>query len=112
MDPKIKTTGFEILTEEQKSFANNLIAKEYEKISRQLKNEVILTIDIKENSKKKSDKDNKKVKYSISAQAKAPTLRFEASEADWDFNRTLHDVLRKLGKEIEHKFHVSEQGKE
>lgn len=104
---KIRVKGIEHLDENQKFAFDKTVANESEKLKRLIKNNFILSINIK--IYETSGKTNKAKKYSLNAELKAPTLMFDASYADWDFNKCLHKIFQKLCSEVEHKFHVSEQ---
>ncbi len=107
----LEISGLEQLDAGQKKAAEAIISKGFEKLKRVLKNEVLLLVNVKEYSHKKGDSSDMRAKYSISAEIKSPTHAFEASDADWELNRALHKIFNKLNSEIEHRFHISEQGK-
>ena len=103
---KIEVKGIENLNEDEKRILNKLSTEYYEKIKRELKNEVSLKIRLKEYKK---DNEKKRRKYSINLIVAAPTRVIEASYADWELAKTLHVVFEKAINEIEKRFHVSEQ---
>ena len=103
---KIEARGFEILNEEEKRTFDKLANGYYDKIKRELKNDVRLEIKLKEYKK---DNEKKRRKYSINLIVAAPTRVIEASYADWDLAKTLHVVFEKAINEIEKMFHASEQ---
>ena len=102
----IQTKGFEVLEEKDNLNFNKIIEEYSRKIERKLKNLNSIVVDLKEYKKL----GNKK-KFSIHVRIADSYKIFEADAADWDFKRTLHKVFNKLEKEIEHRFHVSDQGR-
>lgn len=100
---QIKITG-DNLSEEEKQIADKILNENYKKIQRQLKNEIILILHVKE-----YNSDGQRKKYSLILEVKSSTNSFKAEAVDWDFARTLHKTINKAITEIEHKFHVSEQ---
>ena len=76
----------------------------YQKIVRNLKTITSLVIDLK--SYKKT---GKKQKYSLHIRVKGPFKTIEASAADWDLARVIHETFRALEREIQHRFHSDDQ---
>jgi len=105
----IELKGIEMLTEEEKHELEKEIETYKEKIKWKTKSDFILKLVFKEYSKKKSDLDTKRRKYSVQAQLKGETHTFEASADDWDFHKVMHKIFDKLLIEIEHVYHSSEQ---
>jgi len=104
---EIKTTGFDVLNEQDRKDFEKLSNEYSEKLLRKLKNISSLAIHLKDYSK-----EGKRSKYSIHARVLAPTKRdFKAEAFDWDFKRTLHKVFKKLENEIEHEFHAGDEHK-
>lgn len=101
---KIIIKGEEQLTKEEKEIATKLLDETYPKIQRMLKNEVFLSLIIKEHNK-----EGQRKRYSLSLDIRSETIHFKSEADDWDFARTLHKIINKVKEEIEHKFHVSEQ---
>ena len=101
---KIEIKGIELLDEEEKQIANKLFDGYYPKIERIAKNDLLLKVHIKE-----YDKDGKKSKYSINAEAIFSGKMLSSSSWDYDLARAIHKSMKKLETEIEHKFHTSEQ---
>lgn len=102
----IHATGTEKLTEKEKFLVNKLLNEYYERIQRQLKNQIFLECNIKEHET--TGKISKARKYSVHVKISG-TKVFEADYADWDLARAVHKTMNKLMNEIEHKFHSSEQ---
>ncbi len=94
----------EILDEKERETADRLIDEYYSKIQRMLKNDFLLKIHFKE-----YDKEGKKKKYSINAEAIFSGKMINSSSWDWDLARAIHKSMRKIENEIEKKFHISEQ---
>lgn len=101
---KITIKGGEQLTESERELINKLLNENFPKIQRMLKNEIFLTLIIKEHGK-----EGKRKQYSLTLDCKSETDHFKSEAVDWDFPKTLHKVITKIKEEIEHKFHVSEQ---
>lgn len=103
MEP-IEIRGVNLLTEEEKKLADELLNEYYPKIQRRIKNIISLKVHIKEYKK-----DGTRKKYSINVSVINSTDVFEANAHDWDFARTMHKVLNKIENEIEGRFHSSNQ---
>jgi hypothetical protein len=110
---RVQIKGIEELTKEEKYQLNKIVNDYYDKIKRSLKNDFTLQIKIKayqKTGKGKIEKNsNKKKKYSIQAMIHTATKKLESNASDWDLNRTMHAVLKKILEEIEHVFHASNQ---
>jgi len=102
----IHAKGVELLNEREKQLVNRLLNEYYGKIHRQLKNEVSFEVHIKT-----YQKEGKAKKFSINVRAVFGRAVFEANADDWDLARCVHKVMNKIMNEIEHKFHVSDQGR-
>lgn len=100
----IEIINADILTEKEKEIADKLLEEYYFKIKRMIKKKFLLKINFKE-----YEKDGKKVKYSINAEAIFSGKMIGSSSWDYDLARTIHKAMKKLETEIEHKFKVSEQ---
>ena len=107
----IHASGTSAITEKQKQLINRLLNEYYQKIQKQLKNEVFLEINIKlyEKAGKPATKPGKSNKFSIHIRIDSSAKTFEADYADWDLARTIHKVMNKIINEIEHNFHSSDQ---
>lgn len=107
--------GIELLDAAQKSAFDRIVRSYYSKISRKLKNDFAIRIVVKDYQtagRGKMEIRKKAKKYSIRVFVITSVKKLEAHAADWDLNRTLHAVFDKILSEIEHMFHVSEQGRE
>jgi len=104
---RVEVKGVEDLDKDQKYQLNKIVNSYFDKIKRSLKNDVVLLVKIKQYET--AGKKDKAKKSSVQLQIKTSTKNLEASASDWDLNRTLHDVFKKMLVEIEHKFRVSEQ---
>jgi len=100
----IEIVNAEVLKEKEKEIANKLLEEYYFKIKRMIKKEFLLKTNFKE-----YEKDGKKVKYSINAEAIFSGKMINSSSWDYDLARTIHKAMKKIESEIEHKFRVSEQ---
>lgn len=100
----IEIINIEILDEKEKKIADKLLGEYHKKIQRLVKNPLSLKIHIKE-----YDRDGKKSKYSLNAEAIFSGRMIESSDWDYDFARAIHKAMKKLENEVEKKFKVSEQ---
>ncbi|OGJ15916.1 hypothetical protein A3K74_02345 [Candidatus Pacearchaeota archaeon RBG_13_33_26] len=97
----LEVVNIEILNEEEKAIANKLFNEYYPRIQRLVKSPLSLKIHFKE-----YDKEGKKKKYSINAEAIFSGGKVISSDSwSWDFARAIHKAMKKLETEIEHKFH-------
>ena len=103
----IKIEGINFLKETEKLEVQSILEKSYEKIKREINNEFLLKINIKEFGIVK-DNPEKKKKYSIMVEVSGP-VRFKSSAVEWDLKKALHMAMQKLDYEIEHKFHNLDQ---
>lgn len=101
---RIEIINIESLNEKERGIADSLLNEYYSKIQRMIKSPLRLKINIKN-----YDKDGKKVKYSINAEAIFSGKMVNSSAWDYDFARAIHKTMKKIESEIEHKFRVSEQ---
>ena len=101
---KIEVKGIESLGEQEKATVNNLFDSYYIKIQRKIKSPLSLKIHIKE-----YNKEGKRKKYSINAEAISSGKIFKANSDDWNLTATIHEVFGKLLTQVEHKFHSSDQ---
>ena len=101
---QIQVKGMESLDEQEKRTANKLFDEYYTKIQRKIKNSLSLKIYIKE-----YNKDGKRKKYSINAEAISSGKVFKANSYDWNFAATIHQVFNKILTQAEHEFHTSDQ---
>jgi len=56
-------------------------------------------------------KVGKAVKYSLHARVEAPSILLSSEAADWDLKKVVHETLRKLETEMQHKFRTDAQYK-
>jgi len=96
----ITLDGTEVLTQEEKSLANTLINKKFEKIKKHLRAEPYLRAMFK-----KYGKGEEKKKNSIHLSIKASNHNFKSEESGWNFGKTLNNALERIQSEIEHKLH-------
>jgi len=102
---KIKIKGDGLLNNDEKELLNKLLNEYASKIERELKKSSL------ELHIKVYDREGQRKKFSLNLRALSPAGVIEASDADWDFARTLHKTFNKLMNEIEHQFHISDQHK-
>jgi ribosome-associated translation inhibitor RaiA len=105
MDFEVK--GEEKLTETELEAINKIINENYEKIKRILKSDFSIRLHIKT-----YDNEGAKRKYSLNMQVTNNAKKIEATDADWDFARSLHRIIDKIKTQIEHMYKTSEQNKE
>ena len=115
---KIQYIGIEDLTPGERATLDKLSAEYYKSIKRSLKNEVSMTVHIKEYKKaamkKKEEREEyqkqKRKKYAVNVKVAAPTRIFEEKNAsDWDFARTLHKAFKSIERQIQHRLHTDDQ---
>lgn len=58
-----------------------------------------------------SGKTTKAIKYSFHARVESPTVLLNSEAADWDLKKVIHETLRKLEMEMQHKFRTDAQYK-
>ena len=104
---RVELEGIENLDKDQKYQLNKIVNHYFDKIKRVIKNDMTLFVKIKQYET--AGKKDKAKKSSIQVIVKTSVKNLEASSSDWDLNRTLHGVFKKILAEIEHKFRVSEQ---
>jgi ribosome-associated translation inhibitor RaiA len=95
---KIKILGLEDFDFLEKDRIKQLVAEYYTKIERTLKGNLLIL------HLKKHNAEGSRAKISIHARIENPTFVTLARASDWDINKALHSVLKKLETEIEHKF--------
>ncbi len=100
----IKYLGMEDLNEEEQNLTKQLSEEYFERIQRDLKNELCLIAHIKV-----MNTGGERKEFSISVRTEAPLQIIEASEEDWNLEVGLHKAYKKLEKEIQHKFHTDRQ---
>ncbi|MEK6741655.1 MAG: hypothetical protein AABX91_03270 [Nanoarchaeota archaeon] len=101
---QIQVKGIESLDEKEKKIADKLFGEYFTKLQRKIKNTLSLKIYVKE-----YNKEGKRKKYSINAEAVSSGKTFKANSHEWDFATTIHQVFEKILTQVEHEFHVSDQ---
>jgi len=97
----IRYIGLNDLGAEEKTTVNKLTDEYFQRLKRDMHNELQLVVHVKVLHQKES----KRKEYHMEARAEAPTQIFESSNEDWNIEVCTHDLFRKLEKEIKHKFH-------
>ena len=105
----LEIKGEEQLNETEKFELDKLMNSYLEKIKRATRSQYVLKLAIKKYMKGREDKKDAKARYSLAAEMKGESQFFEASSEEWDFNKAVHRLFKKLLTEIEHKYHASEQ---
>lgn len=105
MPLQIQAKGVEL--SEKENYIIDKLFNEYDlKIQRELKDEnVLIEIHIKVHDVSKRQK-----KFNVHVDV-VNSVRFGATDDDWNLARAIHKVMNKIMSEIEHKFHVSNQGR-
>lgn len=104
---KLQLNGIEQLSEIEKKEISSIAEKACEKFQRELNNDFLLKMTIRQSGIVK-DNPNKKKKCSVHAELSGPVM-FESSAEEWDLKKALHMSIQKLDYEIEHKFHNLDQ---
>lgn len=104
MSPEVEIIGLDLLNESEKNDANRLIEEGFKKLKRKLKESSRLKIRIKVYSP-----EGNKGKFSLNFELFFGSSHFQADSVDWDFAKSVHMGYEKLGNQVEHKFHVSDQ---
>ncbi|HLC78724.1 MAG TPA: hypothetical protein VJH92_06380 [Candidatus Nanoarchaeia archaeon] len=107
MSPEIEVKGIDLLNELEKGEANGLLEDGFKKLKRKLKESSRLKVHIKVYSP-----EGNRRKFSINFELFFASSHLEASVAEWDFSKAIHNGFEKLGNQIEHKFHISDQKNE
>ncbi len=103
----IQIIGIKELDEMELEAVNRIAGKGIEKIKRELKNEVSITVHVKGHGKQGSQK-----KYSIHVKVLAPTRMFTSTKSvDWNLETALHGAFEDVVKMIRHAFHTDDQNK-
>lgn len=96
----LQFVGMNELTIEEQEAVNEISTKEFEKVKRELKNNVSIVVHIK-CYKKEGGKD----KYSLHIRVLAPTKIIESCKShDWDLTRALHKSFEDIHNQIAHTF--------
>jgi len=107
---QLKTTGFDILTEKDKSNFNKILSEHSRRIKNKLKNIEEIKIHLKEYNYEGNIKDKNK-KYSINLTVSYAGKFLKANSVDWDLSKVFHKVFKKIESEVEKKFKQSNQHK-
>jgi len=101
----IKFIGLDIFTKKESDKIKELSELYFKKILRNFpKSNLIIHA-------KKHDVTGKAVKYSVHARVEAPNILLNSKAADWDLKKVIHETLRKLETEMQHKFRTDAQYK-
>ncbi|MEK6949092.1 MAG: hypothetical protein AABX34_02645 [Nanoarchaeota archaeon] len=104
---QIQIIGIKELDEMELEAVNRIADKGYDKIKRELKNEVSITVHVKSHNKQGSQR-----KYSVHVKVMAPTRIFTSTHAvDWNLETALHKSFEEVAKMIQHAFHTDNQHK-
>lgn len=104
---QIQIIGIKELDEMELEAVNRIADKGYDKIKRELKNEIFITVHIKSHDQQGSQR-----KYSIHVKVMAPTRIFTSTKAvDWNLEVALHKSFEDVAKMIQHAFHTDDQNK-
>ena len=90
----IKYANLDSLNEVEKAELREIATKEFEKISRLIKNDFNLLVHPKVYTKEKGRK------YSIHLQIEAPTKMYSTEAAGWDLRLTAHEATKKIKNEL------------
>ena len=101
----IQIIGIKYLDEMELETVNRISERGLEKIKRELKNEVSITVHVKSYDKQGSQK-----KYSIHVKVIAPTRMFTSTKSvDWNLETALHQAFEDVVKIIRHALHTDDQ---
>ena len=102
MEP-IQIIGIKELDDIEIDTVNRLANRYYEKIKRELKNEISLVVHIKS-----YEKGGTRRKYSIHVKAIAPSRIFASTKGfDWNLETALHKSFEELMIIIQHRLHTN-----
>ena len=103
----IQIIGIKELDEMELEAVNRIASKGYEKIKRELKNDVSIAVHVKGHPK-----HGEKKKYGIHVKVIAPTRMFNSTKSvDWNLETALHGAFDDVVKMIRHAFHTDDQNK-
>lgn len=106
MEP-IQVIGIKDLDDMEIDAVNRLADRYYQKVQREIKNEVSLVIHIKS-----YEKEGRQRKYSVHVRAIAPTRIIVSTKGiDWDISKALHKAFRDIIHRLHHGMHTDEQHK-
>ncbi len=106
---KLQLNGLEVLTPIEQKAVTSIAEKAADKFDRELNNDFLLKLTVKQSGAVKDNPDKKK-KFSVKAELSGPIM-FESSAEEWDLKKSVHSAIEKLDYEIEHKYHTTNQHK-
>ncbi|MBS3079180.1 hypothetical protein J4218_03600 [Candidatus Pacearchaeota archaeon] len=95
----------------ERDFVESLLKEYGLKIERKLGEDISLEVVIKDYGKTKTNNVDVAIRIICSGKASCSRYFFEANSGDRDLGKAIHNSLTKLNTEIEHKLHLSDQGK-
>lgn len=95
----------------EREFVDGLLKDYGEKLERRLGTEVILEVVIKDYGKIKTNEVEVSIRIVCSGKSNCSNYFFEANAGERDLGKAIHSAILKLNVEIEHKLHLSDQGK-
>jgi hypothetical protein len=99
------------ITDDEKK-SSELIINEYgEGIERKLGEEIELDVYVKTYGKIKTNEYEVNLRVLCSGNKSCSGHFFESNASERDFSRAVHSALKKLDTEIEHRLHISDNGK-
>jgi len=99
------------ITDDEKNASESAIMEYGEKIERKLGEEVEIEIHVKTYGKIKTNEYEVSLRVLCSGSKSCSRHFFESKASERDFSRAVHSALKKLDTEIEHRLHISDQGK-
>lgn len=90
----VNYVNLDALTDKEKSDIKEILDKEFDKVSRLIKNDFNLLVHTKVYTKEKGKK------YSIHIQIEAPTKMYSTEAAGWDIRLTAHEAINKIKNEL------------
>lgn len=90
----INYVNLDALTDKEKSNIKEILDKEFDKVSRIIKNDFNLLVHTKVYTKEKGKK------YSIHLQIEAPTKMYSTEVAGWDIRLVAHEAINKIKNEL------------
>lgn len=93
----IQFIGLNSLEKKESDVVRGLAVEYYDRILRDLPQALLVL------NTKIYDQEGKK-KFSLHARINAPGIVLVTEAADWDLRRTVHKVMKKMERELQHKF--------
>ncbi|MBI2650889.1 hypothetical protein HYX01_00255 [Candidatus Woesearchaeota archaeon] len=104
---QIQIIGVRDLDEMEIESINRIANRHYQKIQRELKNDISIKLHIKSHKK-----EGKQKKYSMHVKVITPTRTFASTKAfDWKLENALHKSFTDVMKIIQHSLHTDNQHK-